>query len=161
MSFIPNDTSDMTKKQLENKVNPKVVLTIRLGKGMVGAGIPVLVEDMSFKGQMRVKLQFMSKFPHIRMVEACFLQKPKFDYVLKPIGGETFGFDVTNVSRVFFKLKKERSISSHSVYLEQIPGLQSFVRDQVHAILGPMMYYPNVFAFDVERFFSGELDISE
>lgn len=88
----------MTKKQLERKVNPKVVLTIRLGKGMVGAGIPVLVEDMSFQGSMRVKLKFMSKFPHIKLVEACFLSKPKFDYVLKPIGGETFGIDVTNVS---------------------------------------------------------------
>lgn len=98
VSFRPNDLSDMTKKQLERKVNPKVVLTIRLGKGMVGAGIPVLVEDMSFQGSMRVKLKFMSKFPHIKLVEACFLSKPKFDYVLKPIGGETFGIDVTNVS---------------------------------------------------------------
>ncbi|KAG2225823.1 hypothetical protein INT45_007067, partial [Circinella minor] len=138
VSFKPNDLSDMTKKQLENKVNPKVMLTIRLGKGMVGAGIPVLVEDMSFQGAMRIKLKFMSKFPHVRMVEACFLKKPHFDYVLKPIGGETFGLDVTN-----------------------IPGLQSFVRDQVHAILGPMMYYPNVFSFDVEKFFSGELDITQ
>ncbi|KAI9266580.1 C2 domain-containing protein [Phascolomyces articulosus] len=138
VSFKPNDLSDMTKKQLENKVNPKVMLTIRLGKGMVGAGIPVLVEDMSFQGAMRIKLKFMSKFPHVRMVEACFLKKPDFDYVLKPIGGETFGFDVNN-----------------------IPGLQSIVRDQVHAILGPMMYYPNVFSFDVEKFFSGELDITQ
>lgn len=98
VAFRPNDLSDMTQKQLQNKVNPKVMLSIRLGKGMVGAGIPVLVEDMSFKGQMRVKLQFMSKFPHIKVVEACFMKKPLFDYVLKPIGGETFGFDVTNVS---------------------------------------------------------------
>ena len=35
------------------------------------------------------------------------------------------------------------------------------MRDQVHAILGPMMYYPNVFSFDVDKFFSGELDISK
>ncbi|KAI9313877.1 C2 domain-containing protein [Dichotomocladium elegans] len=138
VSFKPSDTSDMNRKQLEKKVNPKVILTIRLGKGMVGAGIPVLVENMSFQGLMRVKLKFMSKFPHVKMVEACFLQKPEFDYVLKPIGGETFGLDVTN-----------------------IPGLQSFVRDQVHAILGPMMYYPNVFSFDVDKFFSGELDITQ
>ncbi|KAI9493901.1 C2 domain-containing protein [Zychaea mexicana] len=138
VSFKPNDISDMTRKQVEHKVNPKVMLTIRLGKGMVGAGIPVLVEDMSFQGAMRIKLKFMSNFPHVKMVEACFLKKPHFDYVLKPIGGETFGLDVTN-----------------------IPGLQSFVRDQVHAILGPMMYYPNVFSFDVEKFFSGELDITQ
>ncbi|KAI8391474.1 C2 domain-containing protein [Radiomyces spectabilis] len=138
VSFVPNDTSQMTMKQVEQKMNPKVVLNIRLGKGMVGAGIPVLVEDMSFKGQMRIKLQFTSKFPHIKMVEACFMNKPLFDYVLKPIGGETFGFDVNN-----------------------IPGLQSFVRDQVHTILGPMMYYPNVFSFNLEKFFAGELDITQ
>lgn len=35
------------------------------------------------------------------------------------------------------------------------------MRDQAHAILGPMLYYPNVFKFDAEKFFSGELDISK
>lgn len=88
----------MSKTRIAKAVSPKVVLSIRLGKGMVGAGIPVLVEDMSFMGEMRVKLKFMSNFPHIKVVDACFMRKPKFDYVLKPIGGETFGFDVTNVS---------------------------------------------------------------
>ena len=101
VSFKPNDLSEMSRAQIEHKVNPKVMLTIRLGKGMVGAGIPVLVEDMSFQGNMRIKLKFMSKFPHVKMVEACFLKKPKFDYVLKPIGGETFGLDVMNVSLDF------------------------------------------------------------
>ncbi|OAD70667.1 hypothetical protein PHYBLDRAFT_115328 [Phycomyces blakesleeanus NRRL 1555(-)] len=137
VAFTPNDVSNMTQKEIELKVNPKVALNIRLGKGMVGTAFTVLVEDMSFRGQMRVKMKLISKFPHVKMVEACFLDYPQFDYVLKPLGGETFGFDVNN-----------------------IPGLQGFVRDQVHAILGPMMYYPNVFAFDVEKFFSGELDIT-
>lgn len=41
----------------------------------------------------------------------------------------------------------------------QIPGLHGFVREQAHAILGPMMYAPNVFTFDVDKFFAGELDI--
>ncbi|KAI9469131.1 MAG: hypothetical protein EXX96DRAFT_492606 [Benjaminiella poitrasii] len=138
VSFVPNDTIGMTKEQLDRKINPKVVLNIRLGKGFVGTAFPVLVENMSFKGRMRVKIQFMSKMPHVKIVEFCFMEKPIFDYVLKPIGGETFGFDVNN-----------------------IPGLQSFVRDQAHAILGPMLYYPNVFSYDVEKFFSGELDISQ
>jgi len=26
------------------------------------------------------------------------MEKPDFDYVLKPVGGETFGFDINNVS---------------------------------------------------------------
>ncbi|KAI7904507.1 C2 domain-containing protein [Cokeromyces recurvatus] len=138
VSFVPNDTIGMTKEQLSQKINPKVVLNIRLGKGFVGTAFPVLVEDMSFKGRIRLKFQFTSKMPHIKIVEVCFMEKPIFDYVLKPIGGEAFGFDVNN-----------------------IPGLQSFVRDQAHAILGPMLYYPNVFSYDIEKFFTGELDISQ
>ncbi|KAI8061632.1 hypothetical protein BC940DRAFT_279508 [Gongronella butleri] len=138
VSFEPNDTTRMTQKQLSERVSPRVQLQIRLGKGFVGAALPVLVEDMSFHGHMRVKMQFISKFPHVKIVEACFMEKPEFDYVLKPLGGDTFGFDVNN-----------------------IPGLQGFVREQAHAILGPMMYYPNVFSYDIEKFFSGELDISQ
>ncbi|KAI9029637.1 C2 domain-containing protein [Phycomyces nitens] len=138
VAFTPTDVSNMTQKEIELKVNPKVALNIRLGKGMVGTAFTVLVEDMSFRGQMRVKMKLISKFPHVKLVEACFLDYPQFDYVLKPLGGDTFGFDVNN-----------------------IPGLQGFVRDQVHAVLGPMMYYPNVFSFDVEKFFSGELDITQ
>ncbi|KAG1458225.1 hypothetical protein G6F55_005466 [Rhizopus delemar] len=137
VSFTPNDTVGMTREELERKVNPKIVLQIRLGKGFMGTAFPVLVEDMSFRGRMRIKLELMTQSPHIKVVEACFMEKPLFDYVLKPLGGETFGFDVNN-----------------------IPGLQGFVRDQAHAILGPMLYHPNVFKFDAEKFFSGELDIS-
>lgn len=96
-SFVPNDTTGMTREQLEKKVSPKVVLNIRLGKGFVGTALSVLVEDMSFKGRIRLKLEFMSKFPHVRVIDVCFMEKPKFDYVLKPIGGETFGFDVNSV----------------------------------------------------------------
>ena len=44
------------------------------------------------------------------------LPLPRTDYVLKPLGGETLGFDIANV-----------------------PGLSGFVREQVHANLGPMV----------------------
>ncbi|KAI9261137.1 hypothetical protein BY458DRAFT_515949 [Sporodiniella umbellata] len=138
VSFTPNDIIGLTKEEVETKVSPKVVLHIRLGTGLVGTAFPVLVEDMSFKGRMRIKLQLMTHMPHVKIIDVCFMEKPVFDYVLKPLGGDTFGFDVNN-----------------------IPGLQGFVRDQAHAILGPMFYYPNVFSFDAEKFFSGELDISK
>lgn len=74
----------------------------------------------------------MTNFPHIQTVEMSFIEKPTFDYVLKPIGGETFGFDINS-----------------------IPGLAPFIRDQVHANLGPMMYDPNVFTIDLEALLSG------
>jgi Ca2+-dependent lipid-binding protein len=97
ISFVPNDLVNMTRAEMSRKVNPKIVLTVRVGRGMVGAGIPVLLEDMSFSGLIRVKLKLINTFPHVKTIDISFLEEPKFDYVLKPIGGETFGFDVANV----------------------------------------------------------------
>ncbi|KAK9762893.1 Tricalbin-2, partial [Basidiobolus ranarum] len=131
-SFTPNDIVDMTKRELERKTNPKICLEIRVGKGFVGAGMPVLVEDFAFKGRIRIALQLMSTFPHVRTADVSFMEPPVIDYVLKPIGGETFGFDIAH-----------------------IPGLQTFIRDQTNAILGPMMYAPNVFTLDVAQLMSG------
>ncbi|KAJ2964405.1 hypothetical protein NQZ79_g602 [Umbelopsis isabellina] len=136
VSFTPNDILDLTKRETQAKVNPKIVLTIRLGKGFISAPMPILVEDISFTGHLRVKLNLFSEFPHVKTVEACFLEQPYFDYVLKPVGGETFGFDINN-----------------------IPGLQSFVAEQVHANLGPMMYAPNVFTVDVAGMMAGGTDL--
>jgi Ca2+-dependent lipid-binding protein len=98
VSFTPNDVSDMTPKEVGKKVNPKIVLSVRVGKGLATAGMPILLEDLSFSGQMRVRLKFMTNFPHIQLVDLMFLEPPMFDYVLKPIGGEHFGFDIGNVS---------------------------------------------------------------
>ncbi|KAI8080792.1 C2 domain-containing protein [Gilbertella persicaria] len=136
-SFIPNDTFDLSERDLQSKVNPKIVLTIRVGKGMIGAGMPVLVEDLAFSGHLRLKFRMFNEFPHIKTVEASFLERPHFDYSLKPVGGETFGFDINN-----------------------IPGLESFVQEQVHATLGPMMYAPNVFTLDVAGMMSGATDLN-
>jgi Ca2+-dependent lipid-binding protein len=102
-SFIPNDILDMTKREAENKVNPKIVLTIRVGKGMIGAGMPVLLEDIAFSGTMRIKLKLFNEMPHVKTCELSFLEKPHFDYVLKPVGGDTFGFDINNVIIYFLK----------------------------------------------------------
>ncbi|KAG0049221.1 hypothetical protein BGZ83_005948 [Gryganskiella cystojenkinii] len=132
VSFTPTDIEDMTPRQLRTQINPKIVLTIRVGKGIIGAGMPILVEDMSFKGYMRFKIKLMANFPHIKTVDFCFLEPPEIDYVLKPVGGDTFGMDIAH-----------------------IPGLQSFIRDQTHAILGPMMYAPNVYTLDMEQMMTG------
>ncbi|KAI9309205.1 C2 domain-containing protein [Cunninghamella echinulata] len=126
VSFIPNDNTDLTQQELESKVNPKIILTIRLGKGMLGAGMPILLEDIAFSGTMRLKFKLYHEFPHIKTIEASFLEPPHIDYSLKPVGGETFGFDINN-----------------------IPGLEPFIKDQIHATLGPMMYAPNVYTVDM------------
>ncbi|KAF8624817.1 hypothetical protein AX15_005704 [Amanita polypyramis BW_CC] len=133
ISFTPNDTSNMTKKQADNKTNPKIVLLVRIGKGLATASMPILVEDITFKGQMKLRLKLMSNFPHVQVVDFCFMGQPVIDFVLKPIGGETFGFDIAN-----------------------IPGLSSFVRETTHATLRPMMYDPNVFTLNLEQLLSGK-----
>ncbi|KAI9281499.1 C2 domain-containing protein [Sporodiniella umbellata] len=137
VSFIPNDLDDLSIEDLENKVNPKVVMNVRVGRGRVGAGFPVLVENMTFTGHLRVKIKFMGKFPFAKLVNLSFLEKPHFDYGLKPLGTDSFGFDV-NI----------------------IPGLQGFIKEQVHAILGPLMYAPNVFTLDLEKLLNGDFDFS-
>ncbi|KAI7864116.1 hypothetical protein BDF14DRAFT_1837529 [Spinellus fusiger] len=138
VSFIPHDLLDASAKDLNLRINPRIVMTARVGTGSLGAGIPIVIEDMSFTGHLRVTIRFMSRFPYAKTVGACFLEKPEFDYVCKPLGGDSFGFDV-NI----------------------IPGLQSFIQDQIHTILGPLFYAPNIFTVDVEKFMEGELDMSQ
>lgn len=131
-SFTPNDTMDLTERQLKNKVNPKIILEVRIGKGMISKGLDVIVEDFAFSGLMRIKIKLQIPFPHIEKVEMCFLGRPEIDYVCKPLGGEMFGFDI-NV----------------------IPGLESFIQEQIHGNLQPMMYEPNVFPIEIAKMLAG------
>ncbi|KAF9436033.1 hypothetical protein BGZ76_004991 [Entomortierella beljakovae] len=126
LSFTPTDTEDMTPRQLRTQINPKVCLSVILAKGLVNTTI--LLEDMSFTGFIRLKLKLMSNFPHVKTIDFCFLDPPAIDYVLKPLGG----FDIAH-----------------------IPGLQAFIRDQIHGTLGPMMYAPNVYTLDLEQIMTG------
>ncbi|KAL3479044.1 hypothetical protein BJX99DRAFT_89862 [Aspergillus californicus] len=131
-SFTPNDRMDLTARQLKDKINPKVVLEVRLGKGVVSKGLDVIVEDMACSGLMRVKVKLQIPFPHIERVDVCFLGRPELDYVCKPLGGDTLGFDINF-----------------------IPGLESFIKDQIHNNLGPMMYEPNVFPIEIAKMLAG------
>lgn len=132
-SFTPNDTADLTARQIKNKVNPKIVLEVRVGKGVVSKGLDVIVEDMAFSGLMRLKFKLQLPFPHIERVEMSFLERPTIDYVCKPLGGETFGFDINF-----------------------IPGLETFIMETIHSILGPMMYDPNVFPIEIAKMLAGD-----
>lgn len=131
-SFTPNDTADLTSRQIKNKINPKIVLEVRVGKGIASKGIPIIVEDMAFSGTMKIKMKLQIPFPHIEKVDVCFLGPPTFDYVLKPLGGDTFGFDIGF-----------------------LPGLSGFIQEQIHANLGPMFYAPNVFTLNIAQMLGG------
>lgn len=97
LSFTPNDLSDVTLREQAFQTNPKIVLEIKVGKGYVlslapnqyvllivflnrflSAPFPVLLEDMSFVGNMRIRLKLMNNFPHVQLVEMSFLEKPIF-----------------------------------------------------------------------------------
>lgn len=132
LSFTPNDVADMTPRVAMKKVNPKIVLSVRVGRGLASAAMPILIEDVTFTGLLRVKLKLVSNFPHIQIVDFTFLEKPTIDYVLKPVGGDTFGFDIAH-----------------------IPGLSEFIREMIHGTLEPMMYDPNVFTLNLEQLLSG------
>jgi Ca2+-dependent lipid-binding protein len=97
ISFTPNDISDMTPRQVATKVNPKIVLSVRVGKGLAAASMPILLEDITFTAFMRIRLKLMTNFPHVQVVDISFMEPPVIDYVLKPVGGETFGFDINHV----------------------------------------------------------------
>ncbi|KAG8533716.1 uncharacterized protein KY384_001457 [Bacidia gigantensis] len=131
-SFTPNDTMDLTARQLKNKINPKVVLEIRIGKAFVSKGMDIIVEDFAFSGLMRVKVKLQIPFPHIEKVEICFLGRPDIDYVCKPLGGDTLGFDINF-----------------------IPGLEGFIKEQIHGNLQPIMYDPNVFPIEIAKMLAG------
>ncbi|WFD29258.1 hypothetical protein MSPP1_000265 [Malassezia sp. CBS 17886] len=132
ISFTPNDVQDLTVRKAARKINPKVVLTVRVGKGFVGAGMPILLENMSFVGSLRIRLKLISSFPHVQVVDITFMEPPQLDYELKPIGGSSLGFDVA-----------------------ALPGLSGFIKNQINANLGPMMYYPNQFSLNLEELMSG------
>ena len=131
-SFTPGDKMDLTARQLKEKINPKVVLEVRIGKGMVSKGLDVIVEEFAFAGLMRVRVKLQLPFPHIDRVDICFLEKPEIDYVCKPLGGDMLGFDINF-----------------------IPGLESFIKDQIHTNLAPIMYDPNVFPIEIAKMLSG------
>ncbi|KAK3821884.1 MAG: C2 domain-containing protein [Benniella sp.] len=127
----------MTARQLRTQVNPKICLTIRFGGKLIGAGVPVLVEDVSLKGDVNVRLKLIPTFPHIKFLEFAFIEKPTIDYALKPVGGDTLGMDIAH-----------------------IPGLQNFIRDTTHWALEGMMYQPHYYRLDLEQMMTGATSLN-
>ncbi|KAF5354770.1 hypothetical protein D9756_005742 [Leucocoprinus leucothites] len=133
ISFTPSDTSEVTQHQNGHNVNPKITLSIRAGKGPAMTTIPIILENITFSSLMRVRLKLMTNFPHVQVVDMSFIEQPVIDYVLKPIGGEKYGFDIAN-----------------------IPGLSSFIRSMMHSTLESVVYEPNVFTLNLEQLLSGK-----
>lgn len=135
-AFTPNDVSDMTPKEAREKINPKIVLAISLGKSVVSKKIKVILEDINVSGKMRTKIYFGNTFPNIRIISAQLLEPPVIEFGLKPLGGDTLGIDVMSF----------------------LPGLKSFVQSQINANVGPMLYAPNHFDVNVEEIMAAQVN---
>ncbi|KAK6456154.1 putative bud/polarization protein [Scheffersomyces xylosifermentans] len=133
-SFTPNDTDGMTKAEIKKKIDPKVALGVTVGKAFISKTLPILVEDMSMTGRLKIKMKLFSNFPHIKMVSLQFLEAPTIDYKFKPMGGDTLGIDIMSL----------------------IPGLSTVVNGVIHSILRPMFYAPNHFDIDVEQIMAAQ-----
>ncbi|EDO16094.1 hypothetical protein Kpol_1001p6 [Vanderwaltozyma polyspora DSM 70294] len=127
-AFTPSDVSDMTPREVREKVNPRIVLGVTLGKSFVSKTVPIIVEDINVSGRVRLITKFGQTFPNIKTVSVQLLEAPMIDFALKPIGGDTLGLDVMSF----------------------LPGLKSFVKGMVNSTIGPMMIAPNKFDIDIE-----------
>ncbi|GCE98641.1 hypothetical protein ZYGM_001275 [Zygosaccharomyces mellis] len=133
-AFTPSDVSDMTPKEAREKVHPKIVLAISLGKSVVSKKMKVIVEDINVSGRMRARIKFGDTFPNIGMVSVQMLEAPVIEFGLKPLGGDTLGLDVMSF----------------------LPGLKKFVQNIINANVGPMLYAPNHFDINVEELMAAQ-----
>lgn len=132
-SFTPDDVSDMTKREIQKKADPKVSLGVTVGKAFVSKKLPILVEHMNVSGRMKVVMKLSLNFPHIKLVSVQLLEPPKIEFSLKPVGGDTFGLDIMSL----------------------IPGLKGLITSIINANVGPMLYAPNHLDIDVEEIMEG------
>lgn len=129
VSMIPNALADSTVKQMKNKVNQEVIIKIK----MFGITLPILVSDISFRANARVRLRMMANFPHIQTVNVSLEETPDFDFIARPVGGDTiFGFEIFN-----------------------IPGLYLLVREMVKKYVGPILFRPLSFQLNLEQLLAG------
>ncbi|KAJ3098015.1 hypothetical protein HDU97_004375 [Phlyctochytrium planicorne] len=86
----------------------------------------ILISNIEFSGKLRVGLKFMTKYPHIKLVEYSFLEQPYINFKLRPLKG----IDIMDT------------------------GLSSLVSGVLTTILSGYVE-PNKNIFDMESFFEG------
>ncbi|KAJ3193429.1 hypothetical protein HK101_004861 [Irineochytrium annulatum] len=83
LNFTPVDEDDFSKreKELGDVRNSRIELVAKVGV----VAIPVLVTGIEFKGKLRIGIKYMSKYPHIKLVEYSFLEAPSVAFNLRPL----------------------------------------------------------------------------
>ncbi|CAG8492979.1 2591_t:CDS:10 [Racocetra fulgida] len=103
LSFDPNDLANMTKAQLKNKVNPKIVLSVRLGRGVVGAesALGVLkLKVMCAKGLKNAET-FGTSDPYAKVTlhgNKVLAKTKTIDDSLNPVWDETYYLILTSLN---------------------------------------------------------------
>ncbi|KAJ3102687.1 hypothetical protein HDU96_009549 [Phlyctochytrium bullatum] len=81
MNFTPIDEDDFSKreKELGDVKNSKIELKVY--------GVPILVTNIEFSGRLRIGIKYMTRYPHIKLIEYSFLEAPLINFKLRPLKG--------------------------------------------------------------------------
>ncbi|CCH59453.1 hypothetical protein TBLA_0B06290 [Henningerozyma blattae CBS 6284] len=129
IAFTPGDINDMTAKEISQRIEPRVVLSLKIKKGIVSKDLKVICENLNVSGIVRLLFEFSSVYPNIKVVSLQLLKPPQIDFVLKPLGGDTLGLDV----------------------MSAFPGFKDAVQSSINGTLGPMMYAPNKLDINIDE----------
>ncbi|RKP02698.1 hypothetical protein CXG81DRAFT_10460, partial [Caulochytrium protostelioides] len=101
-----------------------IEITAKVGKGFASIPIPVLLKEVSFSGRLEVHLTFSHDFPHIKTVKVGFVEKPLINFILRPL---------------------------KSMDIMDLPGLNTFIHDQINWQLSANLVHPNFITLDVPQ----------
>jgi Ca2+-dependent lipid-binding protein len=114
--------------------NSRIVLKARIGRGIVGVDVPVLVKEISLTGCMAIELKLMAGYPYIKSVSFGFKENPKINFILKPLKG---------------------------VDLMDIPGLSNFLESFVRDTVAWLLVHPNKYSLDLDAMMNGAITNAE
>ena len=123
LSFQPFDEDDASKR-LGTRKNSKIILTAKLGKSIASIPLPILLKEVGFRGLLRIHIKFSTIFPHIKLIEIGFLDKPKIDFILRPL---------------------------KSMDIMDLPGLNSFLNETIKYQLENNIVDPNRITLQIEE----------
>ncbi|KAJ3368537.1 hypothetical protein HDU91_000523 [Kappamyces sp. JEL0680] len=129
--FLPYDEETLSnqEKRIKGVRNFEVLMEAKLSK----IPLPIALREVFFNGQLRVKFQLMTTFPHIRMVDVGFITPPVIDFVLRPLGA--------NVTRV--------------------AGLGRMIKDVVNVQINSLLVNPKKLSFDVPKLLNSDAALTE
>lgn len=120
-SFVPKDVDDLQTGKDER--NSRIVLSTRIGRGVVAVDVPVLVKEISFHGTVSIQLKLMSGYPYVKILTLGMPRAPRVDFVLKPLKG---------------------------VDLMDTPGLSNFMHSLIDQIIAMLFVTPNSLVLDLD-----------